>query len=88
MPKKPATLSFIEIEMNHQNQKGAAMKTHMQTDIWIYRTVVVLSSIVATSVAGTVILMILDQPMPELLFALGSVAVGGLARLLVPSPQN
>ena len=64
------------------------MNTHTQTDVWIYRTVVVLGLIAVVSAVGAIILTIMGQPLPEILIALGSVAVGGLARLLVPSLLN
>ena len=63
------------------------MKTCIQTDTWISRAVIVLGLILVASVAGIFILMMAGQPMPEILVALGSVATGGLIRLMI-SPLN
>jgi hypothetical protein len=81
MPEKSAIPSFIEIEMHNQNQKGVIMNTRMQTDAWIYRTIIVLGYVVTGSVVGILIITILHQSLPEILLALGSVALGGLVRL-------
>jgi hypothetical protein len=63
------------------------MKT--QKDIWIYRLVViVLGLTVIASVIGTITLTLTGLSTPELLVALGSAAIGGLAGLLAPSPTN
>lgn len=63
------------------------MKT--QKDIWIYRLVViVLGLTVIVSVIGTIALTLTGLSTPELLVALGSAAIGGLAGLLAPSPTN
>ena len=64
------------------------MNTRMQTDAWIYRIVVVLGLTVIMSVIGSMTLASIGLPMPEPLIALGLVAAGGLARLLIPSPLN
>jgi hypothetical protein len=53
----------------------------MQTDAWIYRTIIVLGYVVTGSVVGILIITILHQSLPEILLALGSVALGGLVRL-------
>ena len=63
------------------------MNTRMQTDAWIYRTIIVLGSIYAVSVVGIITLAIMGQPMPEILIALGLVAGAGLVKLLA-SPLN
>jgi len=63
------------------------MKT--QKDIWIYRLVViVLGLTVIASVIDTIALTLTGLSTPELLVALGSAAIGGLAGLLAPSPTN
>jgi hypothetical protein len=66
------------------------MNTRTQKkDIWIYRIVVtVLGLTVMASVIGTIALTMTGLPTPELLVALGSAAIGGLAGLLAPSPAN
>lgn len=58
-------------------------------DPWVYRIVVlVLGLAVFASLIGAIILTIQDHSTPELLIALGSAAMGGLAGLLAPSPLN
>lgn len=69
-------------------QKEVTMNTYMQTDAWIYRLAVVLALTLASSFAGILSLTLMQRPVPELLFALGSVAGSGLARLLIPSPLD
>jgi hypothetical protein len=65
------------------------MKTRLPQDVWVYRIVVVaLALAVMASLVGAIILAIEGRPTPELLVALGSAAVGGLAGLLAPSPLN
>lgn len=60
-----------------------------QQDVWVYRMVVAaLSLAVLASLIGAIILAIEGRSTPELLVALGSAAVGGLAGLLAPSPLN
>ena len=60
------------------------MNTRMQTDILMYGIALVL----ATSLAGILTLALMERPVPELLFVLGSVSGSGLARLLIPFPLN
>jgi len=58
-------------------------------DPWVYRIVVsILGLVVLASLVGTIMLTIQDRSTPELLIALGSAAMGGLAGLLAPSPLN
>jgi len=58
-------------------------------DPWIYRIVVLILGLVAlASLVGAIMLTIQDRSTPELLIALGSAAMGGLAGLLAPSPMN
>lgn len=66
------------------------MNTNMpKKDIWIYRMVVlVLGLTVIASLAGAIALTLKEFDTPELLVALGSAAIGGLAGLLAPSPTN
>jgi len=49
----------------------------LQTGVWIYRIVV-----------GALVLAMAGKPVPEVVGALGAVAVGALAGLLSPSPTN
>ena len=65
------------------------MKNHLHNDIWLYRLVVaVLGLTVVASVTGAILLALSGQSTPEVLIALGSAAIGGLAGLLAPSPLN
>jgi hypothetical protein len=77
-------------------QKLAArvVKEHKQPvyteDCWVYRIVVgSLGGVVLAAVLGSVVLALVSsgtKPVPEILTALGSAAVGALAGLLAPSP--
>jgi len=49
---------------------------------------IVLGLVVLISAASGIILTLMNRPLHEILIALGAVAAGGLARLLVPSPLN
>jgi hypothetical protein len=65
------------------------MNTGMKRDHWIYRAVVVvLGFTVVTSLVGTIVLVMTDHSTPEIIVALGSAAIGGLAGLLAPAPTN
>lgn len=65
------------------------MKNQLQNDIWLYRLVVaVLGLTVVVSITGAIVLALSGQSTPEVLVALGSAAIGGLAGLLAPSPLN
>lgn len=63
------------------------MKT--QKDIWWFRIVVIaLGLCVLSSLLGAIILAVKGLDTPQLLVALGSAAIGGLAGLLTPPPLN
>lgn len=65
------------------------MNTRTQSDVRAYRLVVAaLGLAVLASLIGAIMLATQGRPTPELLIALGSAAVGGLAGLLAPSPLN
>jgi hypothetical protein len=65
------------------------MNNHTQKDKWLYRMVVaVLGLTVVSSIVGTIVLAMAGQSTPEVIVALGSAAIGGLAGLLAPSPMN
>jgi uncharacterized membrane protein YbhN (UPF0104 family) len=58
-------------------------------DIWLYRIIVtVLGLTVVVSIVGAIVLAMTGQSTPEVLVALGSAAIGGLAGFLVPTPSN
>jgi hypothetical protein len=63
------------------------MKT--QKDVWLYRLIVgALGLTLVASVIGAITLAMSGQSTPEILVALGSAAIGGLAGFLVPSHLN
>jgi hypothetical protein len=63
--------------------------TPLQTDVWIYRAVVVvLGTIACMSVLGAIVLALASRSTPEVLVALGSACVGALAGLLAPRPRD
>ena len=65
------------------------MNNHVKNDKWVYRIVVgVLGLTVVSSIVGTIVLAMADRSTPEVIVALGSAAIGGLAGLLAPSPIN
>ena len=64
------------------------MRNQLQNDIWLYRLVAVLGLTVVGSITGAIVLALGGQSTPEVLVALGSAAIGGLAGLLAPSPLN
>jgi hypothetical protein len=65
------------------------MNNRIPKDVWLYRMVVAtLSLTVVASVIGAITLAMASRSTPEILVALGSAAVGGLAGLLAPSPLN
>ncbi len=65
------------------------MNNRLYNDIWLYRIVVaVLGLTVVASVVGAIVLALSGESTPEVIVALGSAAIGGLAGLLAPSPLN
>jgi hypothetical protein len=65
------------------------MKNRNQKDIWIYRMIIAaLGLTLVASVVGAITLAMTGQSTPELLIALGSAAIGGLAGFLVPTHLN
>ena len=61
------------------------MHNRMQKDIWLYRMV---AAVLGSSVIGAIALALTGQSTLEVIVALGSAAIGGLAGLLAPSPLN
>jgi len=62
---------------------------NQEKDVWLYRIVVVVLGLsVLGSLVGAIFLAIEDRNPPEILVAIGSAAIGGLAGLLAPSPLN
>ena len=64
-------------------------KRKKNNDKWLYRMVViVLGLTVVATLVGAIALAMTGQSAPVVIVALGSVAIGGLAGLLAPSPLN
>ena len=60
-----------------------------EKDVWLFRLVVLsLGLCMLASLVGAIVLAVKGTDTPEILVALGSAAVGGLAGLLAPSPLN
>ncbi|MBI5302903.1 MAG: hypothetical protein HY868_12265 [Chloroflexi bacterium] len=67
----------------------AGLAAPLQSDVWIYRVVVgTLGLGVLVGMVGAIVLALVGKPIPEVLIALGSAAIGALAGLLAPSPAN
>ena len=65
------------------------MKNRNQKDVWLYRMIVAtLGLTVVASVVGAITLAMSGESTPEVLVALGSAAIGGLAGFLVPTHLN
>ncbi len=57
-------------------------------DAWLYRAALGVLSLLALATAiGSLILSLAARPIPEVLVALGSAAVGGLVGLFAPYPR-
>ncbi len=66
-----------------------SMSVPLESDVWIYRIVVAAVGLVLlTSVIGIIALSMESKPLPEVLVALASAALGGLTGLLAPSPKR
>jgi hypothetical protein len=74
--------------MDSKKRKGADMRNQLQNDSWLYCLVAVLGLTVVGSITGAIVLALGGQSTPEVLVALGSAAIGGLAGPLAPSPLN
>ncbi|MGH3102878.1 MAG: hypothetical protein ACRDN6_02120 [Gaiellaceae bacterium] len=61
----------------------------LESDFWIYRMVVtVLGLTMLSVVAASTLIVLKDKPIPDILVAVGTGAVGALAGLLAPSPSR
>ena len=81
-------ISDISTSRNAE-QEDKDMRTPLQTDRWIYRIVVsALALTLISSVTGAVYLKAKGEEIPDILTALGSSALGGLAGLLAPAPSR
>jgi xanthine/uracil permease len=63
------------------------MKHRIQSDTWIFRTILVLGVLLMMSFIAVITSLVMGQSMPKLLAALGVVAIAGLIQLLI-SPLN
>lgn len=60
----------------------------LDTDPWIYRIVVLVLGLTILGVVATSFVLILeDKPIPDILVAIGTGAIGAMAGLLAPSPR-
>jgi hypothetical protein len=67
----------------------ANLAAPLESDVWIYRTVVVaLGLTVLLAMVGSIVLGFKNMAFPDASLALGSAAVGALAGLLAPAPGN
>lgn len=65
------------------------MNNKIEKDIWLFRIVVAVTGVtVVASLVGAITLAMTGQFTPEVIVALGSAAIGGLAGLLALSPLN
>ena len=65
------------------------MRNRKQKDIWLYRMIIVAPGLTfVASIIGAIALAMTGQSTPELLLAVGSAAIGGLAGFFVPSHLN
>ena len=63
------------------------MKHRIQSDTWIFRTILALGVLLAMSAFVIIAILMMGQSMPKLPAALGVVAIAGLIQLLI-SPLN
>ena len=67
----------------------AALATPLQSDVWVYRMVVITLGLgVLIALVGAIVLVMNGNEIPDVLTALGSAAVGALAGLLAPPPSG
>ena len=74
-----------------ENVVGAikSMPVPLESDVWIYRMIIAsVSLVLLISVVGIITLSMQGKPLPEVLVALVSAALGGLTGLLAPTPQR
>ncbi|BAZ65384.1 hypothetical protein NIES4106_01220 [Fischerella sp. NIES-4106] len=85
MKRKMLIKQDAELTENSKENIG----TPLQTDCWIYRIVVsALALTLISSIGGAVWLKSQDKDIPEILIALGTGSLGGLAGFLAPTPAK
>jgi hypothetical protein len=85
--RKPVAVSFIDMETNNQDKKGAVMIIRIKADAWMYYSIVILAFISLASAIAAIVLTWMHQPVPGVLILMGFLAAGSLVRLLI-SPLN
>jgi hypothetical protein len=74
-----------------ENVVGAirSLPVPLESDVWIYRMVVAAVGLVLLiSVIGIITLSMQGKPLPDVLVALVSAALGGLTGLMTPTPSR
>ncbi len=67
----------------------ASLSTPLQTDVWLYRLVIIiLGLVVLGAMVGGVIMAVYARDLPQFVVAIGSAAAGALTGLLAPSPAE
>lgn len=82
-----------ELQDKMREDPVATLKTMgampLQTDVWIYRWVVIgLGATILTTVAGAILLSFFGRTMPEGVFVMAGTCAGAMAGLLAPSPNK
>lgn len=81
--------NFIQPVKENPAKAIRSVSSDPKNDPWIYRIVVsALSLTILSCIAGAVYLEANSKKLPEILIALGTGSLGGLAGLLAPSPSN
>ena len=78
-----------EVKKDPVGAIAAVTQPPLQTDVWIYRIVVLaLGLAVLISLLGGIAIVLVGKSVPDIMVALGSAAVGALAGLLAPPPTK
>ena len=89
-PTREPSGDTTPLRENHLNlaQTMLNQKTPWHTDKWIYRIVVsAMSLTIISALGGAIWLEAKEKDVPEILIALGTGALGGVAGLLAPTPN-
>jgi hypothetical protein len=77
------------IQENPSEALASIAASPLQTDVWIYRMVVIILGVaIISTITGAIVLAFQGKNSPESIISLGSVALGALAGLLAPSPKK
>lgn len=94
LPQVPAVNLILEEFLTMKFMKPLPRGHHVisppsSSDPWLYRMITgALSLTVLTCAGGVVILQLNGKPTPDVLSHLGTVALGALTGVLVPSPKR